>query len=351
MATSLTDAKLASTSDRREYYARLNGYNAAPLWEALGRLVTHQPQPACVPAIWRYAEMRPLLIEAGSLITAQEAERRVLVLENPAIPGMSKATDTLYAGLQLVLPGETAPNHRHSASALRFVIESEQGYTAVDGEKTTMHPGDFVITPRWTYHDHGNSGISPVIWMDVLDIPLVNFLCASFAERYESETQPLTRPEGDSFLRYGHNLLPIDYAGSNLNSPVFGYPWSRTRETLEGLQRNGPSHSCHGFKARFINPATGGYAMATIGTFVQLLPGGFAGQTYRSTESTIFCVVEGTGESRVGQDVLRWAPHDIFIVPSWTPVSHKSDGEAVLFSASDRPVQQAFGLWREQEGE
>src|SRR5215472_5411859 len=350
MASSTRDAQPAA-ADRTEYYVRLNRYGAAPLWEALKGLVTPQPQSSCVPAIWRYAELRPLLLEAGDLISAREAERRVLVLENPAIPGMSKATDSLYAGLQLVLPGEIAASHRHTASALRFVIESEGGYTAVDGERTTMHRGDFVITPRWTYHDHGNPGNSPVIWMDILDIPLVNFLCASFAERHESETQPLTRPEGDSFRRYGHNLLPVDYDGASLNSPVFNYPWARTREMLAGLERNGPVHACHGFKARFTNPATGGYAMATIGTFAQLLPRGFDGQTYRSTDSTIFCVVEGTGESCVGGQTLRWAPNDIFVVPSWTPVSHKPDADAVLFSASDRPVQQAFGLWREKPGE
>jgi gentisate 1,2-dioxygenase len=294
--------------------------------------------------------MRPLLMEAGGLITAKEAERRVLVLENAAFQGQSKITDSLYAGLQLVMPGEIAGSHRHAASALRLTIESEGGYTAVDGERATMEPGDFVITPSWTWHDHGNDGSSPVIWMDVLDIPLVNFLASSFAERHEAETQPLSRPEGDSYLRYGGNLLPVDYTPANANSPVFRYPYARTRETLEGLKRNGPVHDCHGLKLRYVNPATGGSAMPTIGTFVQMLPRGFEGGVYRSTDSTIYCAVEGAGETRIGEQTFAWKEHDIFVVPSWMPASHKAETDAVLFSASDRPVQQALGLWRERIG-
>jgi hypothetical protein len=78
----------------------------------------------------------------GTLITAREAERRVLVLENPGLRGASSITRTLYAGLQLILPGEVAPSHRHTQSALRFVLEGKGAYTAVDGERASMHPGD-----------------------------------------------------------------------------------------------------------------------------------------------------------------------------------------------------------------
>ncbi|MDE3196076.1 MAG: gentisate 1,2-dioxygenase [Acidobacteriota bacterium] len=350
MAPSALDAKPAANSERAEYYGRIREYGAAPLWEALSGLVTPEPRPVCIPAMWRYRDLRPLLLEAGGLITAREAERRVLVLENPAVPGMSRITDSLYAGLQLVMPGEIAGSHRHVAAALRLTIESEGGYTAVDGEKAVMEPGDFVITPSWTYHDHGNPGASPVIWMDVLDLPLVNFLGCSFAEHHECETQPLTRPEGDSYLRYGANLLPADHTPANGNSPVFRYPYARTRETLEGMKRNGPMHACHGFKLRYVNPATGGPAMTTIGTFVQLLPKGFEGDVCRATDATIFCAVEGTGETSIGDRVFRWEPHDIFVAPSWMPVRHRAESDAVLFSASDRPVQQALGLWREKAG-
>jgi gentisate 1,2-dioxygenase len=317
------------TSSASDFYQRLSARNAAPLWEVLAGLVTPAPRPICEPALWRYTEMRELLMEAGDFISARDAERRVLVLENPKMSGMSRATDSLYAGLQLVLPGEIAPSHRHTASALRFVIESDAGYTVVDGEEVAMSRGDFVITPSWSWHDHGNLGTSPVIWLDVLDMHLVNLLACSFAERDEDEMQSQTHR-----------------ASVNGQSPIVRYPHSQARATLAGLVADG-AHPCHGVKMQYSNPA-GGPAMNTIGTFIQLLPAGFRGQPYRATDSTLYCVVEGKGETRIGDQTFRWGPSDIFVAPSWFPVSHNAESEAVLFSASDRPVQQALGLWREE---
>ncbi len=156
--------------------------NLTPLWEVLHALVPQQPASPCVPALWRYDEVRPFLMRAGEAITAEEAVRRVLILENPALRGQSAVTQSLYAGLQLILPGEVAPCHRHTQSALRFIVEGSGAYTAVDGERTTMQPGDFIITPSWTWHDHGHEGSGPVVWLDGLDIPMVRFLDAGFAE-------------------------------------------------------------------------------------------------------------------------------------------------------------------------
>src|SRR5687767_15241646 len=174
MATDTFFQKPAVTPERAAFYARLGQKSTAPLWEVLGKLVSPAPAPDTRPVLWRYDDLRPLLMEAGRLLTAEEAERRVLVLENPGLRGRSQATGSLYAGLQLILPGETARCHRHVASALRFVIEGSGAYTAVDGERTTMHPGDFILTPSWTYHDPGNPGAEAVIWMDGLDMPIVN---------------------------------------------------------------------------------------------------------------------------------------------------------------------------------
>jgi gentisate 1,2-dioxygenase len=339
---------MATTVERREYYERLATKSAAPLWESLSRLIPSEPRPACVPAIWRYEEIRPLLLEAGKLITAQEAERRVLMLENPGMGGRSQITGSLYAGLQLVLPGELTSTHRHVTSALRFVIEGTGAYTAVDGERTTLHPGDFVLTPSWTYHDHGNPSDEPVIWLDGLDLPIVNMFDTSFAEGHPQGTQALARKEGDAQVRYGANLLPLEYRPSGLAAPVFNYPYSRSRAALDQLHRNGPMHECHGVKMQYSNPATGGYPMPTIGAFLQLLPSGFRGRGYRSTDSTVYCVVEGRGHSRIGESTIDWRERDVFVAPSWHPVSHEAQGDAVLFSFSDRPVQKMLGLWREE---
>lgn len=338
----------AASDERRAFYKRIDAHNLTPLWEVLGALVPKTPQTPCVPALWRYDTARQFLMESGRLITAREAERRVLVLENPGLRGASSITHTLYAGLQLILPDEIAPSHRHSQSALRFVIEGEGAYTAVDGERVTMHPGDFIVTPSWKYHDHGNIGSDPVVWLDGLDIPIVAFFDAGFAERYPQEVQPASKPEGDALARFGNALLPIEYTPQSPTTPLFAYPYARSREALEHLRRAGEPHPAHGFKLQYANPATGGYPMPTIAAFLQLLPASFKGRAYRSTDATVFCVVQGHGRSTIGEKTFDWSPRDVFVVPSWNAVAHDADVDAVLFSFSDRPVQKAIGLWREE---
>jgi len=261
------------------------------------------------------------MVEAGGLITAKEAERRVLVLENPGLRGQSRITTSLYAGVQLVLPGEVAPAHRHTQSALRFVLEGSGAYTAVNGERTVMREGDFIITPPMAWHDHGNPSAEPIFWLDGLDIPVVQFLDASFAEHLGVDEQPVTRPVGDSDARYGANLLPVDHKGGGGSSPVFNYPYGRTRDALERMRRLDEWDACHGLKMRYANPVTGSHAMATMGTFVELLPKGFGTAAYRSTDATVFAPIEGQGRSVVslrdgGEHVIEWGKRDVFVVPS-----------------------------------
>jgi len=337
------------TPERREFYGRLGTRNMAPLWEVFASLFPPQPAPLTAPVLWKYDQVRSLLLEAGRLLTPKEAERRVLVLENPGLRGLSRVTHSLYAGLQLIMPGETARAHRHASAAIRFVLEGSSAYTAVEGERTTMRPGDFILTPSWTYHDHGNPADGEAtIWLDGLDMPLVNLFEASFAEHFPGETQPHTVEEGDSLARYGANMLPVDFQATRLSSPIFNYPYSRSRATLEELYRNGPVHESHGVKLRYVNPATGGYPMPTIGAFMQLLPAGFSGAPYRQTDAATYAVVEGRGRTRIGDTIFEWGPRDIFVAPSWAPIAHEASEDAVLFSMSDRPAQQLLGLWREQ---
>ena len=285
-----------------------------------------------LPAKWDYDDVvRPFLMQAGGLITAKEAERRVLILENPGLRGQTSITHSLFAGLQLIMPGEVAPAHRHSQSALRFIIEGHGAYTAVEGERTMMEPGDFVITPSWTWHDHGNDTDQPMVWLDGLDIPIVRLFDASFAEPANADSQTVTRPEGDSLARYGANMLPVDWHPTVKSSPVFNYPYARSREALATLARNGDPDACHGHKLRYVNPASGESAMPTIGAFMQLLPAGFATAPYRSTDGTVFVAVEGEGETVIGDTTFRWKPRDIFVVPSWHWHRHRAErrGRAV----------------------
>ena len=336
---------------RQDFYDRIDAHNLSPLWESMHALVTDTPVSPAQPVLWDYDDVvRPYLMECSGLITAKEAVRRVLILENPGLRGRASVTHSLFAGLQLIMPGEVAPAHRHTQSALRFVIEGEGAYTTVEGERTVMRPGDFVTTPSWTWHDHGNASDRPMVWMDGLDIPMVRLLDASFAEPGNADSQSVARPEGDSMARFGNNLLPVDWRPQSRSSPIFNYPYAATREALAALARNGEPDACHGYKMRYVNPATGDYAMPTIGAFMQLLPEGFATAPYRATDGTVYSVVEGEGETVIGDVTFRWKPRDVFVVPSWRQHVHHAAGEAVLFSFSDRPVQDKLGLWREQRG-
>lgn len=337
---------------RAEYYDRIGQQHMTPLWEVLGALVPPQPRPQAEPHLWRYGDLRDQVLEAGRLISAEEAERRVLILENPALSGQSCITQSLYAGLQLIMPGEVAPAHRHTQSALRLVLDGEGAYTAVDGERTTMRRGDFIITPAWTWHDHGNLGDQPVVWLDGLDIPIVRFLDAGFAERSEQVSQQPLRAEGDALARYGANMLPMDYEpGRAEPTRVFVYPYERTRASLEHISTGTPDPH-HGFKLRYVNPATGASPMPTIGAFAQRLPAGFETRPTRCTDGTVHVCLEGAGEAHVsgpaGEQTWRFRANDVFVVPSWHALQLRADGDSVLFSFSDRPVQQALGLWREE---
>lgn len=335
--------------ERRAYYERISHENMAPLWESLHVLVPPQPRTPVKPAKWDYDDaVRPLLMEAGGLITADEAERRVLMLQNPGLGGQAAITQSLYCGFQLILPGEVARTHRHSQSALRFIVEGEGAYTTVNGEKIPMRPGDLVLTPSWNWHDHGNETDQPMVWLDGLDIPLISFFDVGFAEAANVESQEPTAPLGDSLARFGSNFAPVDWRPKAKASPMLHYPYGQARAVLEAMRRAGPADPCHGWKMRYINPASGGSVMATIGAFIQMLPPGEATAPYRCTDGTVYTVVEGTGTSTIGDVTFDWKPRDVFVAPSWTWQSHRAHDDAVLFSLSDRPVQQGLDLWREE---
>src|SRR5690606_31200682 len=164
MGSPTMDTPVATdTAAREHFYQKISNDQMTPLWEVLHSLVTPLPKTPCLPHVWKWETAYPWLLQAGELISAQEAERRVLVLENPGLRGQTRITHSLYAGLQLILPGEIAPAHRHSQSALRFIMHGSGAYTAVNGEKVFMNVGDFVITPSWTFHDHGNPSDEPMV--------------------------------------------------------------------------------------------------------------------------------------------------------------------------------------------
>jgi gentisate 1,2-dioxygenase len=351
MATAAThapsDAKHNLKAVREAFYGKIAKYDMAPLWEVLKDVVTPEPKSRCKPAIWKFADVKKLMAEAGDVITAEEAERRVLILENPALHGQTRITNSLFAGIQMILPGEIAPAHRHSASAIRFVLDGEGAYTAVEGEKASMSPGDFILTPNWAPHDHGNPSKNPMLWLDVLDMPTINHFETSFAEHFDDKMQNTSRSEGDSLERFGSGVLPDGAPAHMIRSPVINYTYARTRPVLERLKKSGDIDKRHGARVRYANPINGGWALPTMGAHLALLPAGFKGEPYRSTDGTIFVGVEGGGRTKIGEETFEWGPNDIFVVPPWVRYSHSVDKESVLFSISDRPMQESLGIWRE----
>jgi len=339
---------------RQAYYGRIAAQDLSPLWEVNKRLVPPEPVIEAVPHLWDYAAIRDNLLESAELITTREAQRRVLILENPGLANTHRITDSLFAGLQLIMPGEVAPAHRHSPAALRFIVEGEGAYTAVGGERSYMKPGDFIITPAWAWHDHGHEGDGPVVWLDGLDIPMVAAFGPLFFQYYPEDRAADSVPPGDSQARWGANMRPVGRKWDRPDSPIFNYPYERSREALELLRRDNEWDPCCGLRMQYVNPTTGGSAMPTIATFLQLLPKGFRGETWRTTEGLVYSVTEGSGRAIVENGTetvtLNWKEKDIFCVPCWMPHRLESDGDAVLFCFSDRAAQEKLGIWREVRG-
>lgn len=337
-----------------EYAARAAAAGTVPLWTFFNDWFAPEPRIDAAPHVWRYGDLRPLVVDAAKVVSTAEAERRVLALENPGLRGRHLATDSLYAGLQLIMPGEHARSHRHTPAALRFMLEGHGTYTAVAGERCYMQPGDFIVTPSWQWHEHANEGQEPAIWLDVLDVPLVRFLGAGFSEHYAEPHFPDRAAPLESYYRYGRNMLPAGYERRTHASPVFAYPYAQARETLEQLRKRGGSDPCHALKMEYVDPTSGGPAIPTISTFLQLVPAGCTTRPYASTAGALFCVVAGTGTVTVARGerrrTLELAACDIFAVPGWHDLTLSAVTDLVLFSASDEAVQRKLGLWRERRG-
>jgi gentisate 1,2-dioxygenase len=314
----------SSQEELQEYYAQLQAQHVTPAW--IGGGISIEPRSEAVPYQWRWRDLRPQAMRAAELVGTQQAERRVLRLTNPELAGA--ASSTLVANIQIVMPGEIARAHRHSAAALRLIIEGRGGYTVVNGERVPMYPGDLVLTPNWSWHDHANDTDAPMIWLDGLDTPLVRMLEAGFYEEYHDERQAIAAP---------------------VNASQWHYPLSEMRAALLRLAE-GNGDAGEPIVLEYTNRATGGPVMQTIACHLQLLRPGEKTRARRSVCCANYHVVEGAGHSVVGGERLDWEDKDVFTVPTWTFCEHVNEGDrpAFLFSFSDAPVMQALRLYREE---
>ena len=337
-----------ATDALQEFVAAVEGAHLDAPWT--GPVMSHEPKARVLPFRWRWTAIEPLLMRAGELVTPDRGvERRILRLANPGVPGKT-ATHTLSTAVQLLLPGECAPAHRHSPAAIRFIMQGQGAYTTVEGEKCPMGPGDLVLTPSWTWHDHGSEAAGPVIWMDGLDIPLIRALETMFYEPFPDDRQPVSKAAGDSVRRYGAGgLKPAWTKPRHDLPPLVHYPWEQTYAALKQLAEADAS-PFDDVAMEYINPATGGSALRTIGCWIQLIRPGVRTQAHRQTSSAVYHVFAGRGFSVIAGQRFDWRQGDFFVVPPWAWHEHANEGagEAILFSIQDAPVFEALRLYREE---
>ena len=345
MTVTMSSRAVNGTAELDDFYEAVKRIHGRALWQTAGTA----KKPPTVPYLWKYRDFRPLLIKAAEIVPIELAERRVLVMANPGITSDWQASNTLLANLQIIKPGEVARSHRHTASALRLVVEGSGAYTAVDGEKSYMEPGDFVTTPNWTWHDHGNEGASAMIWLDGLDVPLVQGLEANLYEAYSANKFPVTKPADLSLRLYGAgNLRPTWVKHHAIHSPLINYKFAPTYAALKAMAGQAEGSPYDGVSVEYTNPLTGGPALSTMACFASLLRPGRHTQAHRHTGGTIYHVTQGSGRSIIGGKVFHWDEKDTFVVPSWAWHEHHATSESVLFSYSDSAVLQPFGLYHEE---
>jgi gentisate 1,2-dioxygenase len=348
---SQTTATTTPTEEAQAFYRELERNHLVALWNVATNLLPKEPRSRAVPHLWRWDTLLPLVKRSGELAPlSRGAERRVLGFVNPGLPERHGATHTLWAAFQYLLPREVAPAHRHSPAAIRFIVQGDGAFTTVDGDKCVMSRGDLVLTPPWTWHDHGNDSDEPMIWLDGLDLPLVAEMEATFYEPFAKDAQPVARPVGDSERRYGlGQLRPTWDRSVGPFSPLLNYKWAQTEEALRRLATVASS-PYDDVAMEYINPHTGGSIMPTLACWIQLLRSGVRTRAHRHTGSAVYLAFAGRGFSVIDGQRFDWHQGDVFVVPTWAWHEHASaEGtEAILFSVQDTPVMQALGLYREQ---
>ncbi|MBV9101342.1 MAG: cupin domain-containing protein [Candidatus Dormibacteraeota bacterium] len=345
-----------AAAEHADFYEDVARLNAVPLW-SLAASTSPEPRVFEQPHVWRWSDLYPQLLRAAEVVEVgtEQAERRVLTFKNPGLPPMAVgATQTLVASLQILLPGETAPAHRHTYNALRFILSGSGCFTTVEGEAIPMNRGDLVLTPHWKWHDHAHDGQNePMVWMDGLDFPFVLNLRSAFYEDYPGkESQAVTRRSGENVAQFGGGIVGQPWRRDGaLFSPLLVYSWDAARGALQRLQDTTEADPWDGYMIEYLNTASGGHVLATMAAYLHLLPAGFRSRPQRRTPSSVFCVVSGSGFSVVAGQKLEWSERDIVALPGWSWHEHVVEKDTVLFRMSDVPMLEPFGLVREQRAE
>ncbi|MBD9731229.1 cupin domain-containing protein [Streptomyces sp. H28] len=335
-----------------------------PLWTEIGDLMPAHPRSRAVPHLWRWDRLRELAAQAGDLVpVGRGGERRAIALANPSLGGRPFATPTLWAAIQYLMPGEDAPEHRHTQHAFRFVVEGEGVWTVVGRDPVAMRRGDFLPQAGWNMHAHHNATAEPMAWIDGLDIP---FQYANESQFFElgrdeiSDAERITPDRSRSERLWGHpGLRPVSAAPAGAGPPLLAYRWEHTDRALTdqlALEAEGyagtvePGHAA----VRFSDPATGADVLPTIRAEVHRVARGTETAPVRETGSSVYQVFDGSGTVTVGDTTWSVTRGDLFVVPSWQPLSVRSEagstdsdsGALDLFRFSDSPIFEALRLDR-----
>jgi len=317
-----------------------------PLWTQLGDLMPMVPTPKAVPFVWKWSTLYPLARRAGDLVpVGRGGERRAIALANPGLGGLPYASPTLWAAIQYLGPKETAPEHRHSQNAFRFVVEGDGVWTVVNGDPVAMRRGDLLLTPGWAFHGHHNDTDHPMAWIDGLDIPFVNYTDTGFFEFGSDGVTDESTPDVSRAERlWSHpGLRPLVGLGRRTTTPITAYRWEHTdaalREQLALEDEGYPATTEPGHAAvRFTNPTTGGDIMSTIRAEFHRLRCGTSTRARRDVGSTVYQVFDGNGRFQLGDDFTEVGTGDLVVVPSWTEWSIEADTDFDVFAFSDAPI-------------
>ncbi len=333
----------------RDYVEGLRRKGTLPLWPSLRQVLpTGGPDRRTKPFCWRYAALREDVMRAGELTPIDKAERRVIVLANPSL-GLDNmmATPSIYLGLQLILPGETAPNHRHSPSAVRFIVEGSGGFTTVEGQKCPMEKGDLILTPSGLWHEHGHEGTGPVVWLDALDLPLIHYLDASYV--IEGEPQNAANALDASRTDYRRaGLVPYDSLARPRGAyPLLRFSWAEVRAAL--VEMSAGLDDQRSARLAYVNPETGKPCLPILGLSAEMIQPGQEIRPRRRSCGAVFHVVEGEGESEIDGETFAWGEADTLVAPSHAEVVHRvvAAAPAFLFHVDDAPLQRALGFYEE----
>ena len=307
------------------------------------------PKTRVKPYLWKWSDIYDSLLQVRNQISVTDGsvERRVIRLVNPGLPETEMTSHTMLLSFQLIQPGEVAPPHRHTMAAIRFILQGKGAYTTVEGQKMIMEEGDLILTPQWTWHGHANEGNDNMVWVDGLDLPLIQSLQVIIFEPYPNERLPV-KEQPDLSSAYGITR-PVTMEEGELERPLH-YRWREVYLQLKQLAQKEP-HPYDGTALKYINPLTGGPTLPTMSCWIQMLRPGERTQAHRHTSTTIYHVFRGSGTRVINGAAFHWEKGDTFIVPLWSWHEHanrSSKEEAILFSLHDEPVLRAFGLYREE---